>query len=168
MRKLILISLAIVYALTLAGQDERNTNCDPSDPATGDGANGQPSCSSKTCNRIITYMEEPPIPFLGYQAYVDWINKSNTLKYLSDTLTIDDRVYVEFYVDTTGHIIDVKKHREIGEPYDTEAIRLIQEHPNNRWRPAVQQGRKLKTRFVIPVYFVDERPTYKRKKRRKN
>jgi hypothetical protein len=84
---------------------------------------------------------------------------------LSDTITALDRVFIEFFVDTTGQIIHVKKLRGIGEPYDTEAIQLIQEHPHNCWAPATQSGRKLKTRFVISISFVDKPPIEKKEEK---
>src|SRR4051812_38345705 len=102
----------------------------------------------------MTYLDKAPEPLVGYEKYLDWINSNNSLRYLSDTITALDRVFIEFFVDTTGQIIHVKKLRGIGEPYDTEAIQLIQEHPHNCWAPATQSGRKLKTRFVIPISFL--------------
>jgi hypothetical protein len=127
---------------------------------------GQRVDSLGTFEGTITYLDKAPAPTTGNEKYLDWIDRNNKLKYLSDTLTIHDKAYVEFFVDTTGQVIDVKIHRGIGAPYDREAVRLIAEHPHNRWEPAEQQGKKLKTRFVLPIYFVDKQASDRRKKKR--
>jgi protein TonB len=128
---------------------------------------GQHVDSLEAFQGTMVYLDKAPAPKIGNEKYLEWLNKNNILKYLSDTLTINDRAYVEFFVDTTGQLIDIGILRGIGAPYDKEAIRLITQHPNN-WTPAEQQGKKVKTRFVLPIYFVDERPSDRRRKKRQN
>jgi protein TonB len=108
-------------------------------------------------DEIIGVVEKPAAPVGGLDNYFKWINDNNKLKYSSDSLTHHDKVFVEFWVGKDRQITNVRTVTGIGEPYDQEAIRLITENPIP-WQPAEQRGKKLASRWVLPVYFVDERP----------
>lgn len=60
---------------------------------------GQDEDSSKRVEGTRTLYEKAPEPSIGFEKYIDWIN-------LSDSLTSLDRVFVQFYVDTSGQVID--------------------------------------------------------------
>ena len=51
-------------------------------------------------------IEEMPVPEGGIDAFKTWINDNNRLKNLTDTISENDKVYVQFTVDTTGLLTD--------------------------------------------------------------
>lgn len=64
---------------------------------------------------------------------------------------IEGTVYVNFSVDNTGKIANVKVLRGIGGGCDEEAIRIIQMMP--KWIPATLNGKTVSTVFTIPILF---------------
>jgi len=114
--------------------------------------------------------DKAAVPHGGIANYLNWINENNRFKYYSDTLTFHNKVFVEFTVGKDGLVTNVRTVKGIGRPYDQEAIRLLRDHPTY-WDPAEQRGKKLASTFLLPVYFVDERPpkeTRDKKSKRKH
>ncbi|MEO7991630.1 MAG: TonB family protein [Chryseolinea sp.] len=70
-----------------------------------------------------------------------------------DARNIHGKVMVEFVVDKTGAIPpeEIKVIQGLSKSCDEEAIRLIREFP--KWNPGKQNGRPVKSRFVMPVNF---------------
>jgi TonB family protein len=101
---------------------------------------------------IIDYYEKMPMPEGGLKAFMSWINENNQLMDHSDTLSKSDRVFVQFKVDTSGHPINAIIVRSLGNPYDQEALRLINECPII-WTPAIGGGRKFVTPYTMPIVF---------------
>jgi hypothetical protein len=118
-------------------------------------ANGQNRATE--IEEIINTPEKPVAPKGGFEKYLKWIRDNNKLKYLSDTLTSNDKVWLELCISKVGQITEINKAKGLGEPYDTEAIRLIKENPMT-WNPAEQRRKKVASTLVLPIYFVDERP----------
>ena len=88
------------------------------------------------------------------EAFKAWINDNNQLKNASDTLDENDRVYVQFTVETTGELTNVVIVRGFAPIYDKEAHRLVSTCPI-QWKPAVSKGKKVAVPFTMPIYFVD-------------
>ena len=95
-------------------------------------------------------VEKPP---KGMKSFRKQIEKNNELTYSSDTLTPNDKVYVQFTVDVTGDLSNISVIRGLGPPYDDEAIRLVSEYPR-KWKPAIQKGKSIPFKMMIPVGFV--------------
>lgn len=64
---------------------------------------------------------------------------------------IEGRVIVQFVVYEDGSINNVKVLRGIGGGCDEEAIRVIKAMP--AWEPGVQNGKKVKVNFKLPIKF---------------
>ncbi len=82
----------------------------------------------------------------------------NALKlYLKDQINYDQisaaskgkRVSVRFSIESDGSISDVKVVKGVDVNTDREVKRLIQNMP--RWKPAVQDGKKVKVSRTIPI-----------------
>ena len=64
---------------------------------------------------------------------------------------IEGTVYVSFVINKAGDIEAVDVVRGIGGGCDEEAIRVIREL--KRWKPAIERGKIVKSRFVLPLKF---------------
>jgi len=65
--------------------------------------------------------------------------------------SISGRVYVQFVVNKTGQINNVKLVRGIGGGCDEEAIRVVKMMP--LWTPALQNGKPVSVFFNLPIVF---------------
>ena len=64
---------------------------------------------------------------------------------------IQGRVYVDFVVDESGNVKDVKVSRSVHTALDDEAVRVVSASP--KWRPGRHRGKKVKVAMTIPVDF---------------
>ena len=64
---------------------------------------------------------------------------------------IQGKVYAEFTIEIDGRVSGVKIYRGIGGGCDAETIRVIKSMPN--WKPAEQNGKKIKVKQALPVQF---------------
>jgi TonB family protein len=67
---------------------------------------------------------------------------------------VNGRVYVEFWIDTDGNPVDAKVVRGINNYQDNEALRIINSMP--KWKPGVNNGKKIKVPFTYPIIFKRE------------
>ena len=61
-------------------------------------------------------------------------------------------VYIIFIVHRDESRTDFEVARGAGEPYDTEALRLVRDNPLE-WVAAECESKKLTTRTIIPIRF---------------
>lgn len=61
------------------------------------------------------------------------------------------KVYVQFVVNETGKVDEVKVLRSVDPSLDAEAVRVISSSP--LWTPPRQGGKKVKQLFTLPVIF---------------
>ncbi|WP_339787380.1 TonB family protein [uncultured Imperialibacter sp.] len=64
---------------------------------------------------------------------------------------VEGKVLVEFVVDKDGTITNATVIEGIGNGCDEEALRVINASP--KWTPAMQRGKKVRTRVILPIYF---------------
>ena len=98
---------------------------------------------------------------LIYEPMPEYPGGNSELKrFLSKTIIYPDSakengvkgsVWVQYTIDTTGKVIDVKVTRGIGYGCDEEAIRIIKLMPN--WIPAKRNGKAIKVRMSIAINF---------------
>ena len=70
-------------------------------------------------------------------------------------------VVVQFIVDTTGGISDIKALTNYGYGMEQEVIRILRQSP--KWQPAQQDGRLVKAYRKQPITFAVEKEKRKRK-----
>lgn len=100
--------------------------------------------------------DKGPEPIGGFDSFINWIDNNNKLMNTSDTLTRKQFVVVQFWVDTTGNLIDIGVIRGMGKLYDQEAYRLIFECPI-LWTPGELRKKKIIMRMNIPVHFFEKK-----------
>ncbi len=91
----------------------------------------------------------------------EFINSSNGLiKFIESHLqypadlksdSIEGRVYVEFWVDTTGQTYDHKVLRGLNKKMNEEAIRVAKMITFSK--PAIQRGKPVNVKYVVPIKF---------------
>ncbi|GAB3932652.1 energy transducer TonB [Larkinella terrae] len=107
---------------------------------------------------LITYHEpNTPAEFEGGMTGLGKFLATN-LRYPAEAAQagIEGRVTVSFVVDTEGNVDDLKVLKEIGYGTSEEAMRVLKA-TSGKWKPAIQQGRKVKVRYVIPIFFAGKR-----------
>lgn len=79
---------------------------------------------------------------------------NDNVKYPADAPALEKpiRVIVQFTIGTKGDVSDTKIMRSCGEPFDSEAIRVVQ-GTSGQWIPAENDGKPVPSRFTIPITF---------------
>jgi TonB family protein len=87
----------------------------------------------------------------GSEEYVKFLKKN--LKYPNEARRegVEGKVYVQFIVDKSGTVSEVKSVKGIGTGCDAEAVRVIKKSP--RWIPGNLKGKPVKQRMIIPIVF---------------
>ena len=88
----------------------------------------------------------------GVQTFLDnWVYKY--LKYPREAVSegIQGIVYVSFIIEADGNVSNVTIERGVSEALDAEALRVVGASP--KWKPATIDGKKVRTKVVIPVEY---------------
>ncbi|HLP14070.1 MAG TPA: energy transducer TonB [Flavobacteriales bacterium] len=64
---------------------------------------------------------------------------------------IQGKVYIEFVVDKDGSVTNIRVKRPIHAELDAEAVRVVSLFP--KWKPALNDGKPVKCKYVLPVNF---------------
>ena len=94
---------------------------------------------------------KPTFQGQNMNTFAKWVDAR--LKYPKEARKhrIEGRVTLGFIVDKAGEVKDIKVLRSVDPLLDAEAVRVVGMSP--LWEPAVQYGRKVNFRVVIPVIF---------------
>jgi len=65
---------------------------------------------------------------------------------------IQGRVIINFVVEPSGKVTNVKVVRGVDPSIDKEAIRVVSSSPI--WKPGSQRGKPVRVQFTIPIIFV--------------
>ena len=84
----------------------------------------------------------------------EWV--AQNLKYPDIAIKkgISGKVFVQYAINTTGEVVDVKVVRSANPLLDKEAVRVVKSSP--KWEPAKQRGTIVKQQFTIPIAFVND------------
>lgn len=88
----------------------------------------------------------------GERAMFQFVRDSLQYPPIARKKGISGMVPVSFVIDTLGGISSVSLVRDIGGGCGKEALRLVKAMP--RWSPGSYKGRKVKTRYTLPVRFL--------------
>lgn len=102
-------------------------------------------------DEIFTIVEESALPVGGMPAFYKFLVE--TMKYPPQArrLGVEGKVLLQFVVDKSGSISDVKVLKGIGAGCDEEAVRVMQKAP--AWSPGKQRGKAVKQRCIVPISF---------------
>lgn len=87
----------------------------------------------------------------GMEAMYKFIQKNMKYPAAPRRMGIEGSVFVQFVVDKEGSISDIQVIKGIHADCDKEAVRVVKMMPP--WKPGKQNGRAVKSRFVLPIKF---------------
>jgi len=85
-------------------------------------------------------------------SFSNWVVKNLKYPEIAAKKGITGKVFVQFIINTTGEVVNVKVIRSANPSLDEEAVRVVSSSP--KWEPAKQKGQIVKQQFVIPIAFV--------------
>ena len=87
----------------------------------------------------------------GVEKFINYVMKN--IKYPEEAAEkgIEGRIIIQFTVDKTGKIKNIKIIRGVDKLLDDEAIRVIKNAPI--WSPGMQRGRSVDVQMTIPISF---------------
>lgn len=87
----------------------------------------------------------------GDKAMQEFIRKELRYPAAAKDASIQGTVYVNFVVDATGEVGNIKLIRGIGGGCDEEAMKMVSKMP--KWKPGRQNGKNVPVSMTIPVQF---------------
>lgn len=87
----------------------------------------------------------------GIAAMMKFLNKNIKYPPSARRMGVEGKVFVKFIVDKEGGISNIEVMKGMNADLDKEAVRVIKLMPP--WKPGKQNGRAVKSQFVLPVYF---------------
>ncbi|MCT4615908.1 MAG: TonB family protein [Marinifilaceae bacterium] len=87
----------------------------------------------------------------GQSALGRWIAKSIRYPVIAQENGITGKVYVNFVINRSGKVENVKVLRGVDPSLDKEAIRVINSMP--KWKPGMQRGKPVKVSYTVPINF---------------
>ena len=100
---------------------------------------------------IFMRVEKAPSFPGGQKAMMEYLMKNIKYPAVCQEAGISGRVIVSFVVNKDGTIQNVEVIRGVHEKLDAEAVRVVKSMP--AWSPGEQQGRKVRSKFQLPVFF---------------
>jgi protein TonB len=94
--------------------------------------------------------EDPSFPG-GEEALYSFITNNVTYPKKAKEIGLEGTVWVEFVVEPSGKISNVKAIRKVSPILDEEAVRVVKMLP--AWNPGKQRGKAVRTRFRLPIQF---------------
>ncbi|KXK23017.1 MAG: TonB family protein [Bacteroidetes bacterium OLB12] len=105
---------------------------------------------------VHTVVEQSAEPKGGMTEFYKYI--ATTLKYPAEARKkgVEGRVFIEFVINEDGSISNARPLKGIGAGCDEEALRVVANSP--AWTPAMQDGKIVKQRIVLPIVFRLDNP----------
>ncbi len=110
-------------------------------------------------NKVYETVEQLPEFPGGIEALIDFLSSNVHYPENAAKNNIEGRVLVQFIVDKTGQVSDVKIARSVDEELDAEALRVAKMLP--RFEPGRQDGKPVAVWYTLPIVFKlqgDEKP----------
>ncbi|MBP9925705.1 MAG: energy transducer TonB [Cyclobacteriaceae bacterium] len=100
---------------------------------------------------ILLFPEIKPVPVGGFENFYIYISKNLKYPRTAQRSHIEGKVFIEFVIDKSGSVTQLKIIKGIGSGCDEEAMRVLTQ---TRWEPGRQRGKPVKVRMTMPVNFV--------------
>ena len=94
--------------------------------------------------------EQPEFPG-GMEAFMKYLAKNIQYPERAVDNGIQGKVMVRFVVERNGSASQVEIIKGVDPELDKEAARVVKAMP--KWKPGRQQGKEVRTRFIVPVVF---------------
>jgi len=110
-----------------------------------------PEIEEEEADEIFTIVETNPVPVGGYKQFYEEVGKNIRYPRSAINMRIEGKVFVEFVVDKTGELTNLKVVKGISKDCNEEAIRVMESMP--KWKPGKQRGRAVRVKMVIPITY---------------
>ena len=107
--------------------------------------------SSSQYDEVFMSVEKMPVFPGGEAALMTYVRDNISYPSVAEEKNIQGRVIVQFVVDTTGQVGDVKVVRSVDAELDREAVRVVQTLP--RFIPGSRLGKPVNVWYTLPVNF---------------
>ena len=97
---------------------------------------------------VVENMPEFPGGDLGLMKY---IQKNVRYPAIAKEYNITGKVFIQFIVDKSGSVTNVKIARGVDKNLDAEAVRVVKSLP--KYKPGKQRGEPVRVMFTIPINF---------------
>lgn len=94
--------------------------------------------------------EQPEFPG-GMEGFMKYLSKNINYPESAVDNGIQGKVMVRFVVERDGSATQVEIMKGVDPALDKESIRVVKAMP--KWKPGKQQGKTVRTRFIVPVVF---------------
>ncbi len=101
---------------------------------------------------VFYVVEEEPKFEGGYDKLTEYLSNEIQYPQVARESGIQGIVYVDFIIEPTGDITNVKTKRGIGGGCDEEAVRVVKNMPN--WLPGKQRGVPVRVQINLPIKFI--------------
>ncbi|MEP3388702.1 MAG: TonB family protein [Reichenbachiella sp.] len=100
---------------------------------------------------VYDQVEVLPDPSGGMTEFYQWV--AGNMKYPTQARKdgIEGKVFVQFIVDETGQLTEVKSIKGIGAGCDAEAVRVMKSAA--KWAPGLVDNKPVKVRMILPITF---------------
>jgi len=117
---------------------------------------GNINVQSEPVYDFVSLETQPSFPG-GMNLFYEYLKKS--VRYPKEAFEnkIEGKVFLSFVVETDGSLTDIMVDRKLGSGTDEEAVRVLKESP--KWIPGVQDGKKVRVKYNIPISFALNRTT---------
>lgn len=97
-------------------------------------------------------VEEKP-SFMGGDAntFSKWVNERLVYPEIAKENGVQGRVTLQFTVETSGQVTNVKVLRGVDPSLDKEAVKVVSSSP--KWKPGKQRDRAVRVTYTFPVIF---------------
>ena len=136
-------ALAVLPVIALALMAFAN----PSNTTASVVANESPTQDNKVYETVDQLPEFPG----GMEAMVDFLSKNVNYPEHAAKNNIEGRVVLQFVVEKTGEIGEIKVARSVDEELDAEAIRVVRSMPN--FIPGRKDGKDVAVWYALPIVF---------------
>jgi len=103
---------------------------------------------------VYSYVAKMPEYPGGQKGMLTYLVKNMRFPLAAYTNGVSGTAYVNFIIETDGSVSDVLVLKPIGYGCDEEATRLVSQMTG--WEPGEQDGKKVRVRSNVPVYFKEE------------
>ncbi len=94
--------------------------------------------------------EQPEFPG-GLNAFRQYLQDHLRYPESAQDAGIQGKVMIRFVVERDGSATAVEVYKSVDPALDKEAVRVVKSIP--KWKPGKQQGKAVRTRYVIPIVF---------------
>lgn len=101
---------------------------------------------------FVTVEEMPTFQGGDINNFRTWVQKNLKYPDIAAENGIQGRVIINFVVEPSGKVSNVKVLRGVDPSIDKEAVRVVSMSP--KWKPGMQRGKAVRVQYTIPIIFV--------------